>query len=154
MDKDNKRAFFGLSDLTSDTQTIPLAQPRQPTAISATKTSFHSAGADQMAATSCPMVKRQQRRPLYLGKCFLTFQIKPKNILDLTMEMQGKKTKHQGMTYHTRSCRFSTSSTGSFMNHCTSRSSPLPSIKPIWGCWPRCSTAKLANFLKLGVVAK
>jgi len=34
------------------------------------------------------------------GDFFLTFQKKPKTVLDLTMEMQGKKAEYRGMTYH------------------------------------------------------
>jgi len=34
------------------------------------------------------------------GDFFLTFQKKPKTVLDLTMEMQRKKSEYQGITYH------------------------------------------------------
>jgi hypothetical protein len=34
------------------------------------------------------------------GDFFLTFQLKPKTIFDLIMEMQGKKAEYRGMTYH------------------------------------------------------
>jgi len=34
------------------------------------------------------------------GDFFLTFQKKPKTVLDLIMEMQGKKAEYRGMTYH------------------------------------------------------
>jgi hypothetical protein len=46
------------------------------------------------------MVKRRQRRDLGLGDFFLTFQKKPKTVLDLTMEMLEKKAEYRVTTYH------------------------------------------------------
>jgi len=45
------------------------------------------------------MVERRCWRDLGLGDFFLTFQKKPKTVLDLTMEMQGKKAEYWGMTF-------------------------------------------------------
>lgn len=56
-----------------------------------------------MANSSGSMVERRCWRDLGWGDFFLTFQKKPKIVLDLIMEMQGKnaeKAEYRGMTYH------------------------------------------------------
>jgi hypothetical protein len=67
--KDNKRGFSGLSDLTSDTGTLPQfsASSNQSTAISTTKAGVRLAGADKVANSSGSMVERRCWRDLGLG---------------------------------------------------------------------------------------
>lgn len=99
---DNKRGFSGLSDLTSDTRTIPQAKPRQtslqPSAPQ--KSVFALLELTKWPTLPAPWSSIDAGETWVWGDFFLTFQKKPKTILDLTMEMQGKKAEFLGMTYH------------------------------------------------------
>ena len=100
--KDNKRGFSGLSDLASDTQPIPQAlsqrvssQPSVPQ-----NTVFALLELTKWPTLPAPWSSIDDGETWVWGDFFLTFQKKPKTILDLTMEMQQKKSEYQGMTYH------------------------------------------------------
>ncbi len=100
-DKDNKRGFSGLSDLTSDTRTIPQAQRQTSPQPSAPQNPvFALLGLTKWPTLPDPWSSVDADETWVWGYFFLTFQKKPKTVLDLTMEMQGKKAEYRGMTYH------------------------------------------------------
>ena len=99
--KDNKRGFSGLSDLTSDTRTVPQAQRQTSSQPSAPKKPvFALLELTKWPTLPAPWSSVDSGETWIWGDFFLTFQKKPKNVLDLTMEMQGKKAEYRGMTYH------------------------------------------------------
>lgn len=100
--KDNKRGFSGLSDLTSDTGTLPQSQPRQtsPLPSAPQKPVFALLEMTKWPTLPAPWSSVDAGETWIWGDFFLTFQKKPKTVLDLTMEMQGKKAEYRGMTYH------------------------------------------------------
>ena len=69
MDKDNKRGFSGLSDLSSDSRATPQARasPGQSAALSATKTGVRLAGIDKVANSSGSMGECRHWRDMGLG---------------------------------------------------------------------------------------
>ncbi len=100
--KDNKRGFSGLSDLASDTQPIPQAQSQRVSSQSSVpkNTVFALLELTKWPTLPAPWSSIDDGETWVWGDFFLTFQKKPKTILDLTMEMQQKKSEYQGMTYH------------------------------------------------------
>lgn len=101
-DKYNKCGFSGLSDLTSDTRTIPQAQSRQtnPQSSRPQKSMFALLELAKWPTLPAPWSSADAGETWVWGDFFLTFQKKLKTVLDLTMKMQGKKAEYQGMTYH------------------------------------------------------
>ena len=103
MDKnDDKRGFSALSNLTSDTQITPQSTHLQasPQPSSSQKSVFALLELTKWPTLPAPWSSVDSGETWIWEDYFLTFQKKPKTILDLTMEMQGKKAEHQGMTYH------------------------------------------------------
>lgn len=100
--KDNKRGFSGLSDLTSDAGTLPQAQPRRtsPRSAAAQKPAFALLELTKWPTLPAPWSSVDAGETWVWGDFFLTFQKNPKTVLDLTKEMQGKKAEYRGMTYH------------------------------------------------------
>jgi hypothetical protein len=101
-DNDEKRGFSGLSDLTSDTRSIPQAQPRQtsPRSSAPQKPVFALLELTKWPTLPAPWSSVDAGETWVWGDFSLTFQKKPKTVLDLTMEMQGKKAEYREMTYH------------------------------------------------------
>ena len=99
--KDTKRGFSGLSDLVSDTQQPP-TEPQQPTAQPAEsqRRVFPLLELTKWPNLPAPWSSVDSGETWVWGDFFLTFQTKPKSVLDLTMEMQGKKSEFQGIIYH------------------------------------------------------
>lgn len=102
MDKDNKRGFSGLSDLTSDSGALSQSQPRQtsPQPLALQKSVFALLELTKWPTLPAPWSSVDAGEAWVWGDFFLTFQKKPKTVLDLTMEMQGKKAEYRGMSYH------------------------------------------------------
>ncbi len=102
MDKDNKRGFSGLSDLTSDTGTLPQSQPRQTSPLPSAPQMpvFALLELTKWPTLPAPWSSIDSGETSVWGDVFLTFQKKPKTVLDLAMEMQGKKAEYRGMIYH------------------------------------------------------
>lgn len=98
---DNKRGFSGLSELTSDTiidlqsQNQTSKSPSEPE-----KPVFALLELTKWPTLPAPWSSIDKGETWIWGDFFLTFQKKPKNILKLTMELQGKMAEPQGMTYH------------------------------------------------------
>jgi len=101
-EKNNKRGFSGLSDLTSDTGTPPQSQSRQtsPQPSAPQKPVFALLELTKWPTLPAPWSSLDAGETWVWGDFFLTFQKKPKTVLDLSMEMQGKKAEYRGMTYH------------------------------------------------------
>lgn len=102
MNKDNKRGFSGLSDLTSDTRTLPQSQSRQtnPQPTAPQKPVFSLLELTKRPTLPAPWSSIDAGETWVWGDFYLTFQKKPKTVLDLVMEMQGEKAEYLGMTYH------------------------------------------------------
>ncbi len=102
MDKDNKRGFSGLSNLTSDTITLPQSQSRQtsPQPSAPQEPVFALMELTKWPTLPAPWSSVDAGETWVWEDFFLTFQKKPKDILDLTMEIQRKKAEYRGMTYH------------------------------------------------------
>lgn len=102
MERDDKRRFSGLSDLISDTRSVPEAQPRQtsPRPSAPEKPVFALLELKKWPTLPAPWSSVDAGETWVWGDFFLTFHKKPKAVLDLTMEMQGKKAEYRGMTYH------------------------------------------------------
>lgn len=100
--KDNKSGFSGLSDPTSDSRTIPQAHPRQanPRPSAPQKSVFALLELTKWPTLPAPWSSVDTGETWVWGYFFLIFQKKPKTVLDLTIEMQGKKAEYRGMTYH------------------------------------------------------
>lgn len=100
--KDNKRGFSGLTDLTSDTQALSQAQSRPTSAQLAApqKTVFALIELTKWPTLPVPWSSVDSGETWVWGDFFLTFQKKPKTVLDFTIEIQGKKAEYTGMTYH------------------------------------------------------
>ena len=101
-DKDNKRGFSGLSNLTSDEGDMTQAQSRQdsPQTSASQNMVFALLELTKWPTLPAPWSSIDAGETWIWGDFFLTFQKKPKTVLDLTVEMQGKKAEYQGMTYH------------------------------------------------------
>lgn len=102
MDNDNKRGFSGLSDLTSDARSIPQAQSHQisPQTSAPQNTVFALLELTKWPTLPAPWSSVDDGETWVWGDYFLTFQKKPKTVLDLAMEMQQKRAEHRGITYH------------------------------------------------------
>lgn len=102
MDKDNKRGFSGLSDLTSDAGTLPQSQSRQtsPQTSAPQKPVFALLELTKWPTLPAPWSSVDAGETWVWGDFFLTFQKKPKTVLDLALEMQGKKAEYRVMNYH------------------------------------------------------
>ena len=102
MDKDIKHGFSVLSELTSDTGPLPQSQPHQtiPQPSAPQKSVFALLALTKWPTLPAPWPSVDGGETWIWGDFFLTFQKKPKTVLDLTMEMQGKKAEYRGMTYH------------------------------------------------------
>lgn len=100
--KDNKRGFLGFSDLTSDTGAHPQSQPRQtsPQPSAPQKPVFALVELTKWPNLPAPWSNVDAGETWVWGDFFLTFQKKPKTVLDLTIEMQGKKADYRSMTYY------------------------------------------------------
>jgi hypothetical protein len=101
-EKDNKRGFSGLSNLTSDDDSLPQDQDistRSQPAI-AQKPVFELLEMTKWPTLPAPWSSTDAGETWIWGDFFLTFQKKPITVLELSMEMQGKKAENQGMTYH------------------------------------------------------
>ena len=100
--KDNKRGFSGLIDLTSDAGTLPQTQPRQtsPRPAAVQKPVFALLELTKWPSLPAPWSSVDSGETWVWEDFFLTFQKKPVTVLDLTMKMQGKKSEHSGITYH------------------------------------------------------
>ncbi|WJW74701.1 hypothetical protein QVG61_09325 [Thiohalobacter sp. IOR34] len=100
--KDNKRGFSGLSDLTSDTGTRPQTQssPVISKHAAPAKTVFALLELTKWPTLPAPWSSVDSGETWIWGDFFLTFQKNPKTVLDLTMDIQGKKGEFRGMTYH------------------------------------------------------
>jgi len=100
--KDNERGFSGLSDLASDTRTLPQAKswPASPKQTTPQKPVFELIGLTNWPTLPAPWSSVDSGETWVWGDFFLTFQKKPKIVLDLIMKMQGKKAEYRGITYH------------------------------------------------------
>ena len=94
-DKDNKRGFSGLSNLTSDEGDILQAQPRQasPQPSVPKNTVFALLELTKWPTLSAPWSSVDAGETWVWGDFFLTFQKKPKTV-------QGKKAEDRVITYH------------------------------------------------------
>lgn len=101
-ERDNKRGFTGLSNLTSDTRTFPQAKHHhaspQPSAHK--KSALALLDLTKWPTLPAPWSSVDDGETWVWGDFFLTFQKKPKTVVELTMEMQGKKAEYRGITYH------------------------------------------------------
>lgn len=92
-DKNNKRGFSGLPDLTSDTRTIPQVQSHQdsPQPSASQKPVFSLLELTKWPTLPAPWSSIDGGETWVWGDFFVSFQKKPKTVLELTMEMQAKK---------------------------------------------------------------
>ena len=102
-DEESKRGFSGLTSLTSDLKISPHQQDTSKTVVprpsDAERTVFARLDLTKWPTLPSPWSSMDDREALMWGDFFLTFQKKPKTVLDL-MEMQGKKAEYRGMAYH------------------------------------------------------
>lgn len=101
-DKDHKRGFSGLSGLVSDIETISQAPPTQtdPPISSTQQPVFALLELTNWPTLPAPWSSVDAGETWVWGDFFLTFQKKPKTILDLALESEGKKAENQGIIYH------------------------------------------------------
>lgn len=102
MDKKNNRGFAGLVNLVSDLQSPPPVRqqaaplqepaPQQPV--------FPLLELTKYPTMPAPWSSADNGETWVWGDFFLTFQKNPKTVFDVTMEMQGKKDRYHGITYH------------------------------------------------------
>ncbi len=99
---DDKRGFSGLSNLASDTQISTSCKSAQNSRDSSMpqKSVFPLMELTKWPTLPAPWSSVDSGETWVWGDYFLTFQTKPKTVLDLTMEMQGKKAEYRGMIYH------------------------------------------------------
>lgn len=101
---DNKHGFSGLSGLASDSgvslQAKGTSKPAAPIPSSSERTVFGLLELTKWPTLPAPWSSVDSGETWVWDDFFLTFQKKPKTVLDLTMEMQGKKSECRGMTYH------------------------------------------------------
>lgn len=102
MGNDNERGLSGLSDLTADAGTVPQSQSRQPSPQTSAPQRPVVALLEltKWPTLPAPWSSVDSSETWVWGDFFLTFQRKPKTVLDRTMEMQGKEAEYRGMTYH------------------------------------------------------
>lgn len=99
--KDNKRGFSGLIDLTSDTRTIPPAQRQtSPQSPAPQKTVFNLLDLAKWPTLPAPWSSVDDGETWVWGDFFLTFQKKPKTVLALIQQTQGEEVEYQGIIYH------------------------------------------------------
>jgi hypothetical protein len=80
----------------------PQAHPRQPSPQPSTpqKTIFALLKLTEWPTLPAPWSSEDSGETWVWEDFFLTFQKKPKSILDITLEMRGEKAERSGMTYH------------------------------------------------------
>lgn len=97
MDKKDNRGFAGLVNLASDLQSPP---PVRQHAVPSQPPVFPLLELTKYPTMPAPWSSADSGETWVWGDFFLTCQKKPKTVFDVTMEMQGKKDRYQGITYH------------------------------------------------------
>lgn len=99
---DNKRGFSGLNNLATDRRDISQSHPCQPNPQSSKspKSMFAPIDLTQWHTLPAPWSSIDPGETWIWGDFFLTFQKKPKTILDIAAEMQGKKSRFETVSYH------------------------------------------------------
>ena len=89
----SERGFFWAPDLTFDTQAIPQTQPRKtsPQLSAPKKTVFALLELTKWPTLPAPWSSVDAGETWVWRDFFPTFQKKPKTVINLTMEMEGKK---------------------------------------------------------------
>ena len=108
--KDTNRGFSGLTGLTSDsenslepqdTSEAPASKP-----LSTEKAVFPLIALSKWPTAPATWSSVDRGETWVWGDFYLTFQKKPKSVLNLTVEMRGKEPEYHGMTYHYAMCAF------------------------------------------------
>lgn len=99
--KNSNRGFSGLTNLVTDIRLFH-TQPRQPNSHPSAPQNpvFPLLELTKWPTLPAPWSSVDKGETWIWGDFFLTFQKKPKSVLDVAMEMQGKQAENQAMTYH------------------------------------------------------